>query len=119
EWWEQYAEDNGATATLESDGQWWKQFKLSPLSPPEPVPEVEQAGNDAAIANLEPLPWELPADATELETLNSVRLRELYTGEPRQQVVDQLRADYESETDPERKREKLIRFQVEERMDKV
>ena len=57
----------------------------------------------------------LPPDASEYEIRKYARQQELETGQPKSDMRVPLFADYQAETDPIKKREKLIRFQVHER----
>lgn len=71
-------------------------------------PAARQASIDAAVG-------ELPKDASELEMLNFYRRKELISNQPNNDLTEFFRAAYESETDPEKKRKRLIDFQIAER----
>jgi hypothetical protein len=84
----------------------------------QPNPEAEQAATEWwQQKNLDKAVGELPPDATELERLNFTRRKELITGEPSENILPALTAAYESETDPEKKQQRLAELQVEQRRD--
>lgn len=67
-----------------------------------------------------PKPWDLPPNATELETLNAKRLKQLYTGDAenlanRRRRIAYFQDWYDTETDPERKKEALLALVLERR----
>jgi hypothetical protein len=95
----------------EATGDWWEQD--APV--PDPDAEKYAAMYQEILNRPEPLPFEAPEDATELERLTATRGRELFTGIPSDDNSEELRAAYESETDPELKRQRLVDYQIAQR----
>lgn len=82
----------------------------------QPAPEDEQAATEwRQQKDLNEAIGELPPDATELERLTHKRRQELLTGQPADYNLPQLQESYTSETDPERKRQRLVDLQVAQR----
>lgn len=123
DWWEQYpvAGDAGGTATAEGGGNWWEQYapadqpEPTPVVQPDPLAEQYAAAYQDILSRPKPLPFEPPADATDLERMTATRGRELFTGVPHDDTSDAARAAYENETDPEVKRQRLIDYQMAQR----
>lgn len=135
--------DESSNARADGDyGGWGRDYlppdlaSAGPEESPAPEPEALNAfdGLDTAEAVdtrptrveqpapqvPEPQPWDLPEGATDLEAITATRLEELYTGVPRNTgMVDFFKSQYENETDPARKKELLIEWQIEQRRNKV
>jgi hypothetical protein len=109
--WDEMTPEMQASMTRLQEG--WQQTA-------QPDPDAErQASEWWQQQHLDEQVGELPADATELERLTFARRKELITGEPTDNIVPALQAAYESETDPDKKRERLAELQVEQRRDAI